>query len=375
MRTRVAVLAVLLCIVVAGCSAPVSLPEPGEGDVETPGDATQPPRTGSTPDDGSDGDGEERDVRDAAWNDGSTPVPAVDNPYDEETLTVAVDDANVSAGRDVRPAVRDALDFWEANSRHYAGYAVDYRLLDEDSDTSDADLVVQFVDDIRDCGREQHVAGCAPYITRGPVDRPAVVRIKTGFDANSTTLVLEHELGHTLGLGHDDEPSEVMAGETMLTTQPKTDATDRELAWNHSTLSVYVDYGDADDRQATERQVAAALGYFEDGAEGTVPENVSFVRVDDPGRADVVVRFADDLQCGTRRGSCGRVEGYDPDGDGRLETYSKLEVTIANLDTEAVAWHVARWVGRGLSLDSDAEYPEPLRETTSAAERRTEWWR
>ena len=375
MRPRVTVLAVLLCVVVAGCSAPVSLPSPGEGDVETPGDATPPPRTDSTPDDDSGGGGEGSDAPNAAWDDGSTPVPAVDNPYDEGTLTVAIDAANVSAGRDVRPAVREALDYWEANSRHYAGYAVDYRLLSEDAAQSEADLVVRFVSDISDCGREQHVAGCAPYVTRGPVKRPVTVRIKTGFDDNSTTLVLEHELGHTLGLGHDDEPSDVMAGATMLTTQPRTDASDREFAWNHSTLSVYVDYAGVEDRRATERQVAAALGYFEDGAAGSVPENVSFVSVDDPDRADVVIRFADDLSCETRRGSCGRVEGYDPDGDRELETYSRLEVTIANLDTDAVAWHVARWVGRGLSLDSDAEYPEPLRESASPAERRSEWWR
>ena len=342
---------------------------------ETPDDRTTPSRTDPPPNDGSDGGSEGNAAPNAAWDDGSTPVPAVDNPYDEETLTVAVDAANVSAGRDVRPAVREALDYWETNSRHYAGYAVDYRLLEGSADASEADLVVRFVSDIRDCGRERHVAGCAPYVTRGPVERPAVVRIQTGYDDDSTTLVLEHELGHTLGLDHDDAPREVMSSRTILTTRPQTDASEREFAWNHSTLSVYVDYAAAEDRRAAERQVAAAFGYFDDGADGTVPENVSFVRVDDPRRADVVVRFAEESPCAARRGSCGRVEGFDPDGDGELETFSKLEVTLADLDADAVAWHVARWVGRGLSLDGDAEYPEPLRSSATAAERRSEWWR
>jgi len=387
MTSRVTALALLCCVVLAGCSAPVALPDVGGADADTASDATTAPDDGETsaPSDATaspDPTSSSTDRPDATTVTPSDPTatgtlePAVDpreNPYGEETLTVALDARNVSEGRDVRPVVREALAYWEANADRYAGYPIEYELLDG-SDTSDADVVVRFVTEIRDCGHEQQVAGCAPYVTDGPVPRPAVVRVQTGYDDDSTRLILEHELGHTLGLGHDDAPSRVMSGQTLLTTEPKTDAADREFAWNDSTLSVYVDYGPVADREATERQVAAALGYFEDGAVGTVPENVSFVRSDDPRTADVVVRFTEESPCGVAPGSCGRVGGFDPDGDGRLETYSRLSITLADLDTDAVAWHVARWLGLGLGLE-EGEYPDPLRDSTSYEDRRSEWWR
>ncbi|MFD1512981.1 zinc-dependent metalloprotease family protein [Halomarina rubra] len=386
MTRRVTALALLCCVVLAGCSAPVTLPEVGDSD---PGDADGPSpggtvteRTDSTAEPGA------RSTAEATGGSGTdrpnggegarTLEPTVeprDNPYEEGTLTVAVDATNVSADRDVRTAVREALDYWEANATRYAGYDVEYRLLAASADASDADVVVRFVDEIVDCGRDQHVAGCAPYITRGPVERPVVVRLQTGYDDDSTRLVLQHELGHTLGLDHDDPPQDVMSSRAALTSQPRTDASEREFAWNHSTLSVYVDYGAAEDRAAAERQVDAALGYFADGAAGTVPDNVSFVRVDDPRRADVTITFAETLPCDATGGSCGRLGGFDPDRDGALETYTSLDITVADLDTEAVAWHVARWVGLGLSLDGDDEFPEPLRQSASPGERRSEWWR
>ena len=187
--------------------------------------------------------------------------------------------------------------------------------------------------------------------------------------------MLKHELGHTLGLTHGDEPRSVMRPESRLTTRPETNATDRAFPWRSETLDVHV-VADVPpvQRNATDRQVAAALDYFEAGAGGTIPEAVRFRRVGSAADADVVVTVTGEDDCQPESGSCGRLSGGDPDGDGALEYYDRLEVTVVGMDTPAVAWHVGRWLGVGFGLESESEYPEPLRERATYEERRSEWW-
>lgn len=294
-----------------------------------------------------------------------------DNPWRQSELVVAVEN---DRDRDVTPLVREALSYWEANSERYAGYPVRYRLA---PDAEEPDVVVAFVDSVDDCGREDHVAGCAPILAdSGQIDRPVRVTVRHGFSGASTVAVLRHELGHTLGLTHDDEPREVMRATSNLTTLPRPNATGRALPWKSDELAVYVDLSaaPADERPELRKGVAAALGYFERGAEGAVPGNVTFVRTDDRAAADVVVTFSDASPCGADRGSCGSLIGEDPDGDGALEVYTRLEIAVVDVDAEVAAWHVGRWLGRGFGFEAEAEYPPPLREDTSYEERRSEWW-
>lgn len=304
--------------------------------------------------------------------DGPTWTGDEDNPYRQETLVVAVTTPG-DGSREFTPLVQEALDYWAANSEAYAGYPIDYRLA---SNATDPDVRVRFVESVGECGTENHAAGCAPVITKpGQFDPPVDVRIRTGFSDASTVQVLKHEFGHTLGLDHGDEPDEVMAAESTLTTPPQTNATDKALAWDDPTLSVYVDLSEvpADERDEARRQVDGALGYFADGADGTVPENVSFVRTDNRTAADITIRVTGTPRCSTPSGSCGYIEGTDPDGDGARETYTRLEVTVTDLDTEAIGWHVGRWLGVGFGLEGEG-YPGPLRESASYEDRRSDWW-
>lgn len=298
-----------------------------------------------------------------------------DNHWQQSVLTVSYE-TPADEDRDYEPLVHRALAYWTEHSEQYAGYDVGFRLA-EAGET--ADVNVRFVDAVGDCGSDAAVeaAGCAPRLTDSrQVDRPVDVAVRTGLSDTSTVRVLKHELGHTLGLSHGDDPA-VMDAHVEVTTVPQANASERASPWTTDDLVVHVDLESvpAGARDDAERQVGAALHYYMDGAEGTVPANTTFYRGDSPENADVTVEFVDRHPCRSSAGSCGRVAGDDPDGDGVVEYHDRLDVTLVDLDPDAVAWHVGRWLGRGFGHVHDGEYPEPLRGNASYGDRRSVWWK
>ena len=61
------------------------------------------------------------------------------------------------------------------------------------------------------------------------------------------------------------------------------------------------------------------------------------------------------------------------DGDGAVETYSELRISLVDLDTDAVGWHVGYWLAFGFGAEPDSEKPPPFRDA-SYEERRSAWW-
>jgi hypothetical protein len=295
-----------------------------------------------------------------------------DNPWGERTLSVAVE-APSGDDRDNEPLVRRALGYWTANAEAYAGYQVSFRLVD---DAFDADVVVEFVREVTGCDDVDEAAGCAPHVTaQSEVDRPMRLEVLTGLDDDSTVLVLKHELGHVLGLGHDDDPAEIMSASERLATLPKPNATDRSIPWRSDTLTVYVDYRNvsSDDRRGVREQIRRALDYYERGAEGRAEGTLSFEFTRDRSRADVVITFPDEPPCATGAGSCGYRYGTDTDGDASPEWYTTVEIAVAGIDTEAVGWHVGYWLGYALGFTEPSDWPDVFRQA-SAEERRSDWW-
>ncbi len=290
-----------------------------------------------------------------------------DNPYGDRNITVAV--TATDSERSFAPLVAEAVDYWETHDERYLNYSVNVTLA---ADASDPDIRVSFTPRIARCGQVANAAGCAPEITApSQTDDTVEIRALDNLSANSTVRVLEHEFGHALGLGHGDRPRSLMATHTTLTSLPKPNASTRALAWNDSTLTVFV----TDDASAAEREgIDHALDYYDRGADGTVPGNVSFRMVSSFENADVVIRPTERSPCASERGSCGSVFGSDSDGDGALETYTRLEITYTGLDADAVGWHVARWLGLGFGIEDESAYPPALRESTGYDERRSDWW-
>lgn len=343
MSARAALL-VALCVCLAGCGAAGPLPG----------------------DDSADADG----PTDDATTTGTDAEAAAASPWAGETVVVGVD-GDVNDSREWAPLVASATAYWTGDGAAYLDYPVSF---DVRPDAANPDVIVRFVERVADCPETDDPVGCAPYVTDQAVDRPVRISVEAGLSDASTELVLEHEFGHVLGLDHDDPPQAVMGHSTPITTLPQANATERRLPWNDSTLSVYVDDDAVDDPEATREQVRAALAYYERGANGTVPDNVTFETVADPERADVVVRFADERPCGAGDGSCGERGGVDPDGDGAPERYDRLTITVAGVPTEAVGWHVAYWLGYGFGF-TDGDWPAPLSAADDPEDRRGEWWR
>ena len=296
-----------------------------------------------------------------------------DNPYHGDELVVAVGTENTS--REFGPVLEEALEYWERNDERYLDYSVNFTVA---PDASDPDLRVVFSPTLARCGEVTNAAGCAPQVTNPAQTAETVeIQVLANLSDESTARVVEHELGHALGLGHDDEPRNLMHAHAVLTTLPTPNATDRRFAWSDPTLAVFLDTDDLSptERAAVREQVGHALDYYDRGAAGSVPTNVSFELTENPQQADVVIRFPETSPCGLGPGSCGSVLGADSDGDGALERYSHVEISLTDLDTDAVGWHVARWLALGFGIETESEYPPPLREETSYEERREEWWR
>lgn len=130
------------------------------------------------------------------------------HPWSGQTITMSLEQVS-PAEHGVNDAIIEAAEYWNDNARRYAGFDVTFQYrpnLDE------ADVVIYTHSDISEvCG--QPAQGCAPVITSRFRAAPEPAEIKITNERRSTPLpeLVKHEMGHTLGLTHDDEPQEIMS--------------------------------------------------------------------------------------------------------------------------------------------------------------------
>jgi len=318
----------------------------------------------------------------------------------------------IDAGPDdpdrVAAAAREAARYWDEHAERYVGHPVSIRVLpdaavppatataggsgttgpstaDDESGTpgraggreasTELDVVIRVGEGVPSCSGVADAVGCAPLINDSrQIDRPETVWLRSGLSDDSAALVLTHEFGHLLGLDHEDAPADVMAARTVLYTRPQPNASEVAFPWADREFTVHVAVANASEPVRARWQVRYALRYFErNGGRPGVPANLTFTTVENASGADVVIRTTAVSPCGSGAGSCGETRGPDPDGDGAVESYDRLTITLVDLDERAVGWHVGYWLAFGLGAERDAEKPAPFRDA-SYDERRSRWW-
>jgi hypothetical protein len=355
---RIGMLAVAILLLSAGCVADPGVEVAGEADpIRSPN--VEPIDLAPDGDDDDDGSGPRR----------VSSLP--ENPWGAERVTVGIEAAEPGANKsDYRTAVEETVDYWNANADRYGAYDATFEL---DGETETPDVVVRFTSTVR-CRGEPGWIGCAPLLDATSVaDPPTTVLINSEYDQATIQRTVKHEFGHLLGIRHGEAPMPLMETDASAGVSVESSAIARSNPWREDVIDVYVSTDGLGERRAAavERQVDTAVAYYDEGAEGTVPENVTFRRTGSQSDAEVVVLFRDDPWCREGSGSCARVSGVDTDRDGTVEYYSGSTIVLSNVGTEAVGWHVGYWLGEAMGASSRDELSPAFQ---SGTKRTGDWW-
>lgn len=359
--TRVGVFAVVLLVVLAGCAGAGTTVPPTESTANTTPDAAEATTSMTAP---------ATTTPDSTPTTTTTTVAPSTTPWGKETVTVAVQNY-VNESRDFQPLVRQSLSYWEGPNATYGTYQPDYEFVE---DPADAMLVIRFVGTVYDCDSADvdTTLGCAPLLTPGTVaDDTEIVRVRGGYVDATTLDIIKHELGHTLGLRHGDEPTPLMAAiDQDATRYAVTNATDRANPWEQKTLDVYLDAGAGWSDTKLRIEAQQAIDYYNGGAGGWSKSNVTLRLTDDRASADIVIRADANNDLGFDEGGYAwRIDGTQLDSDPAHERYTNATLTLGSVRKDAGGWYVGTLLGYSLGAENQSDLPAPFADPDDADDR------
>lgn len=282
--------------------------------------------------------------------------PDLRDPWPEANPVVVNISNQVNDTRNFTPLVEESVSFWvEGEGAKYANYSVNMSV---QPDAENADISVQFVDTLGDCGIrpiDTGYVGCAPkYSGNNGADEVSLVDIEGGYTNNSTRQTLIHEFGHVFGRQHAQEPMPEMNATFRAVSLPEPDAVDRERPWKYDRLRVYFDLSSVHSPGVWESEIYDSLNYVESGADGSVPNSISFEVVNDPEKADIKIEASD---FNNNTAYITRWRGPDPDNDSAVEQYETQSIM---LNSEINSRDVGYYMSRALISSWTEEYPDAV---------------
>ncbi len=249
------------------------------------------------------------------------------SPYNQREVPVYI--LTNRTDRDVRPELRDAIEYWNTDGQQYPDYPFEFTLMNNRS----AARVLLRIKAVDTCGTESSVTiqGCADLPgKRAPSSVTATVDTRLTQPTRYYTAV--HELGHILNLSHGEEPEQFMRAV-------------RPGIFTEETVSIAI--VDANQPERVREEVRDGFERLRElGADVPAVEFVS-----NRAAARVAVReYQETNACGFENGgSCA-----DRDGPYRDQTV----IQLANLNTDRYGWHVGRSIW---SFVSDEPPPDILK--------------